>query len=112
MSDTSKLDAIADAIKATGTQRAGQTISDKTLEERQKIAERDRTLEAAGFAEEIIKWLNERFNEREFDPAQRVFSVALATVNLREHLPEEKGGKALFDREAYRAKLYYDKNKD
>jgi hypothetical protein len=107
-----KFDEAVAAIKATGTQHDGTTVSDEAAAKRAKVAAAAAEQEAAAFTEEILKWLNDRFNERGFSAGQRVFSVALATVNLREGLPEDKGGKALFDQVAYEARVYYDKNKD
>lgn len=69
------------------------------------------TLAAAGFTEEIIEFLNRRFLELDFNPEQRIFSVALATVNLRQHFPTELGGKETFDTVAKTAWEYFDKNK-
>jgi hypothetical protein len=66
---------------------------------------------AAGFTEEILKFLNEKWNEQEFTPEQRIFSIALATVNLRQHFPENLGGKETFDAVAKTAWEYFDKNK-
>jgi hypothetical protein len=68
-------------------------------------------LAAAGFTEEIIAFLNKEWNEREFTAEQRIFSVALATVNLRQHYPANLGGKETFDAVAKTAWDYFDKNK-
>jgi hypothetical protein len=70
----------------------------------------DAVLEAAGFTEEIIRWLNKEWNEREFTPEQRIFSIALATINFRQHFPDAKGGVAKFDEVSSAAKQYYIKN--
>lgn len=66
---------------------------------------------AAGFTEEILAYLNEEWNDRGFTPEQRIFSIALATVNLRQHFPENLGGKTTFDDVAKKAWEYFDKNK-
>lgn len=71
----------------------------------------DHTLEAAAHAEDILRWLRNAWEARGFTPEQCVFAVALATINLRESLPEKLGGKELFDRVAAEAKRYYDANK-
>ncbi len=93
----------------------GQAMSAEQLKKAQEKMAADSAandmLEAAGCCEEVITYLNEVWNERGFTPEQRVFCIALVTVNLREHLPEDKGGKAMFDRVAYEAKKYYDSNK-
>lgn len=106
-----KADELLEQVKRDGTQRAGQTISSEHLARQNETAIKQSQLEAAAFAEKIIEWLNEQFLALDFDVQQRVFSVALATINLREHLPEEKGGKRAFDNIAYAAKQYYDENK-
>jgi hypothetical protein len=71
----------------------------------------DDVLEAAGFTEEIIAFLNTSWNEREFTPEQRIFSISLATINLRQHFPDTLGGKDTFDRVSKEAWEYFDKNK-
>lgn len=70
----------------------------------------DAVLESAAFTEEIIRWLNKEWNEREFTPEQRIFSIALATINFRQHFPESKGGVAKFDEVSGTAKKYYVQN--
>lgn len=92
----------------------GQTLDTTKLDKAQSAiataaAENDIT-EAAAFCEEIIKFLNAEWNAREFTVEQRVFSIALATVNLRQHLPEERGGKELFDAVSKTAWEYFKKN--
>lgn len=79
----------------------GQKMSEKNVEKAQatiaeSAAEGDQA-EAAEFAERIVAWLNEEWNDREFTLEQRIFSIQLAVINLRQHLPEDKGGKAYFD---------------
>jgi len=93
----------------------GQTMSD---ENRNKVAAEiaakaaaDDITEAAGFTEEIVAFLNTEWNKRGFTPEQRIFSAALATVNLRQHFPEERGGKEMFDTVAKTAWEYFAKNK-
>ena len=90
---------------------AGQTMSkDKQAKVQSRMvesAEKHDVEEAAGFCEEIIGWLNDSWNAREFTLEQRIFSIALATVNLREHFPDDKGGKELFDRVCSTAKEFY-----
>jgi len=96
--------------RATGDRVPGQEMS---AENKQKVQERlasaavDHQQEAAAFAEEIVAFLNEQWNDREFTAEQRIFSAALATVNLREHFPAEKGGKEVFDRVAHEAVQYF-----
>lgn len=102
----------ADEILAQATEKFdGQKMSPEKLEkaqgQRSADIARDHQQEAAAFTEEIVRWLNEEFNAREFTPEQRIFSVALATVNLRQHFPVEKGGTAKFDEVAHEAKQYY-----
>jgi hypothetical protein len=72
---------------------------------------------AAGFTEEILHYLNQVWNERSFTPEQRVFSIALVTINLRESIPDKfpggtPGGKEMFDRVCAAAREYYDQHKD
>lgn len=94
---------------------AGQSMSDDNRNKASAAiaaaAAEDDTQAAAGFTEEILAYLNEKWNERGFTPEQRVFSIALATVNLRQHFPDSMGGKATFDIVAKTAWEYYDKNK-
>jgi hypothetical protein len=89
----------------------GQTMSkDKMAKVQERIAdgaEKRDVEEAAGFCEEVVKYLNLEWNDRAFTPEQRIFSIALALVNLREHFPEDKGGKEFFDRVCSTAKEYW-----
>jgi hypothetical protein len=102
-------------LKGRSVKVEGQTMSE---DNRRKAAaaiaaqgaEAD-ILAAAGFTEEIIAFLNKEWNTREFTPEQRIFSVALATVNLRQHYPAELGGKDTFDGVAKSAWEYFDRNK-
>ena len=99
----------------------GQTMS----EERREKAEQLHRAQAAAldseaatvFTEEIIAYLNRVWNERNFTPEQRIFSMALTTINLRETVPDKfpdgtPGGKEMFDRVCASARKYYDENKD
>lgn len=92
----------------------GQTVSAERLEKMQgKIASQsaeDHFLEAAGFTEDLVKFLAGEFVQRGFTPEQGVFSVVLALVNLRETFPEKNGGKQTFDRVYKDAVEYYRKN--
>jgi hypothetical protein len=103
---------LLEAIQKHGTRHDGQTVpADKRAQLAERVAVqsgRDHQLEAAAFCEEIIAWLNAEWNAREFSPEQRIFSIALATVNLRQHFPAERGGKVLFDNVAHEAWKYYD----
>lgn len=91
------------------------TRSPENLATAQKVLEaktsREHTLEAAGNAEEVIRYLQEAWGERGFTPEQCVFALALVTINFRESTPEKFGGKAMFDRVCGEAKAYYDANK-
>lgn len=115
MSDKTRSDAqaIIDQIKEKFD---GQTMSEENKAKVQaqmlETAGEIDVAEAAGFTEEIIKWLNQEWNDREFTLEQRIFSIALATVNLRNHLPEEKGGKQKFDEVARAAWEYYNSNRN
>lgn len=71
----------------------------------------DHALEAAGNAEKIIALLNAQWGEQGFTPEQCVFALALATINYREGMPAQYGGKAMFDRVAAEARKYYDANR-
>lgn len=106
-----KADELLKQVKETGVKHDGQQVSPEHLQAQVERATQASQLEAAAFAEEIIKWLNDEFIARGFDVNQRVFSVALATINLRENLPADKGGKAAFDSIAYSARVYFDENK-
>jgi hypothetical protein len=92
----------------------GQKMSPKKLEQAQekmaKRTEQDYLLEAVTFTEETIKWLNEEWNSREFTAEQRVFSLALTFVKLRETFPADKGGIDKFEEVANSAAAYYVKN--
>lgn len=100
-------------LEMAKNQVVGQTISAENLEKAQKrIAEEGATndqQEAAAFCEELIAWLNEQFLAREFTAEQRIFAVSLATINLRQHFPEDKGGKEYFDRISKTAWEYFAK---
>lgn len=71
----------------------------------------DTALEAASNAEDIITMLQQEWGSRGFSPEQCVFALALATINLRELMPEDFGGKAMFDKVAHEAHKYYEANK-
>jgi len=96
---------------------AGQTMSKAQLEKAeilraQQVVAAD-TAAAAEFTEEIIAYLNQRWIEQNFTPAQRIFSLALTTIDLREHIPEKfpdgsAGGKEVFDEVCVFAREYYD----
>jgi hypothetical protein len=106
----------ADKILETRSTRVeGQAMSEanrlKAVNDIAAKAAADDIAEAAGFTEEIIAFLNEKWLERDFTPEQRIFSVALATVNLRQHFPDHLGGKETFDAVAKTAWEYFDKNK-
>lgn len=92
---------------------AGQKLSGERLERAQKTldatAAAEHTKEAASLAEEIITWLTSSWAERGFTHPQAVFSIALATINLRETYP---AGKDEFDAIASQARAYYDQHKD
>lgn len=93
----------------------GQTMDEdkrrKAADEIAKQAALNDIMEAAGFTEEIVAFLNNAWNERDFTPEQRIFSISLATINLRQHFPETLGGKETFDRVSKEAWEYFDKNK-
>ena len=93
----------------------GQTRSPENLEAAKKVLEKlstDRVTEAAGNAEEIIRYLTGLWDAEGFTPDQCVFALALVTINFRETLPDKFGGKEMFDRVAAEARRYYDANKD
>lgn len=71
----------------------------------------EHALEAAAFAEDTLKWLQREWGERGFSPEQGIFALALATINVREGVPAEHGGKEKFDDVAEEARKYYDANK-
>jgi hypothetical protein len=105
----------AKIIEKASTSIPGQEMSD---DRRQKAAAEiaaqavlNDMMEAAGFTEEIIAFLNTSWNERDFTPEQRIFSISLATINLRQHFPDALGGKDTFDRVSKEAWEYFDKNK-
>lgn len=102
-------------LEKRSTRLDGQTMSEdnrkKVASEIAAKAAEDDIIEAAGFTEEIVDFLNKEWNERGFTPEQRIFSAALATVNLRQHFPEERGGKEMFDAVAKTAWEYFAKNK-
>jgi hypothetical protein len=100
-------------VKQHGTRHEGQTMSEaKRAEVAERVAvqaEHEHVLEAAAFCEEAIAWLNEQWNAREFTAEQRIFSIALLTINMRQTFPPERGGKDLFDRVSHEAWDYYQK---
>lgn len=71
----------------------------------------DHALEAAANAEDLIAMLQQEWANRGFSPEQCVFALALITINFREGVPPEFGGKEMFDRVAAEARKYYDANK-
>lgn len=83
----------------------------KKQEELKANADSEARQEASQEAEQMIKLITARWSQLGFTPEQCVWSLALATINFRESVPESFGGKAMFDRVAYEAKQYYDKNK-
>lgn len=93
----------------------GAAMSPETVDKARKIIEaramNEHALEAAAQAEDIIRWLQQEWASRGFSPEQCVFAVALATINLRESMPEKYGGKEMFDRVAAEARAYYNANK-
>jgi hypothetical protein len=93
----------------------GVSKTPENLEKAQRIisagAMNDHSLEAAAHAEDVIRFLQAEWGERGFTPEQCVFSIALATINLREGVPEKYGGKDMFDRIAAEARKYYDANR-
>lgn len=105
----------AKILELAKEQVAGQAMSKETLEKaRKRLTEEatvDHTAEAAGFTEAIIAWLNKEWNEQEFTPEQRIFSIALATINLRQHFPADKGGTQFFDTVCREAQIYFAANK-
>jgi sulfur relay (sulfurtransferase) DsrC/TusE family protein len=99
----------------------GQTMSQAQLEKAERLrmeqAANIDTTAAAEFTKEIIVYLNQRWIELNFTPEQRIFSLALATIHLRECIPEKfpdetPGGKDMFDRVCVSAREYYDSHKD
>lgn len=71
----------------------------------------DHALEAAASAEDVIKYLQNAWAERGFTPEQCVFALALVTINFREGVPSQFGGKEMFDRVATEARKYFDANR-
>ena len=102
---------ILDQVKG---QFKGQEVKpEKLVEVMKKRAEqsgKEMQTEAAAFTEEIVKWLNDAWNEREFTPVQRVYSLALAYTNFQKAYPEDKGGPKEFDEIAAAAAEYYREN--
>ena len=116
-----QLGGAAEILAAAKEKVPGQTMSKEQLEKAaQRRAEQAAATDipaAAGFTEEIVAWLNQAWNDRDFTPEQRIFSLALATINFRETVPdkfpdETPGGKAMFDRVCGAARTYYDQHKD
>lgn len=93
----------------------GVAMSDAQLAKAKRTIEassmNEHALEAAGYAEEIVKLLTTDAKNRGLSPEQVVFAIALATINYRESAPEILGGKTMFDRVAHEAYLYYTANK-
>ena len=99
--------------KATGQFKGQEVKPEKLKEMMKKRAEqsgKEMQAEAAAFTEEIVKWLNDAWNEREFTAIQRVYSLALAYTNFQKSYPEDKGGPKEFDEIAAAAIEYYREN--
>lgn len=93
----------------------GQSRTPESLAAARRIIDRltvDHVAEAAGNAEEVIRHLTATWQAEGFTPEQCVFALALVTINYRETIPDTLGGKAMFDRIAGEARIYYDANKD
>jgi hypothetical protein len=101
----------AQLLQMAGRAVAGQVMKPEALAKAQRRMAEDAaahdTREAAAFCEELIAWLNAEWIARSFTPEQRIFSMSLATINLRQHFPEERGGKDLFDRVSKAAWEYF-----
>jgi len=67
--------------------------------------------EAAANAEEIVRTLTGMWGQIGMTPEQCVFALALATINFRETVPDNYGGKEMFDRVCHEAYRYYQANK-
>jgi hypothetical protein len=107
------LDKAAEDFLGTKTpkQMSGQTTDAGDRQKKLAAATAAEGLQrAAVFTEEIINWLNKRALELDLDPEQRIFAVALATINLRQNFPAERGGKDFFDKVSRSAWEYYDVN--
>lgn len=111
----------ADQLLAGATKAVGQTMSTAQRAKAAQMSVAQATVldtqAAATFTEEIVAYLNEVWKVRDFTPEQRIFSIALATINLRETVPETfpdgtSGGTEMFDRVCAAARAYYDKHKD
>jgi hypothetical protein len=77
----------------------------KAAEAQDKIlANVNHVMEADVCAQEILELLPRLWAERGLSPEQSVFSIAMATVHLREKFP---GGKQRFDEVAREAHLHY-----
>lgn len=93
----------------------GQARTGDRLEAQRKAIERlspDRVAEAAANTHEIIRLINAAWQEAELSLEQCVFALCLATINYRNTMPEQHGGKEAFDHIAVEAQEYYDRNKD
>jgi hypothetical protein len=88
---------------AENVEKTRQTIAASAMNEH--------ALEAAANAEDIIRHLGEQWGDRGFTPEQCVFALALVTINYRESVPAQYGGKEMFDRVAAEARKYYDANR-
>jgi hypothetical protein len=110
----SDADEMLKAAQTKGDQVKGQAMSQEKLDKAQGAISRqsaeEHQIEAASFTEETIKWLNTEWNDREFTPEQRIFSISLALVNFRNHFPEDKGGKEFFDKISKTAWEYFAAN--
>jgi hypothetical protein len=93
----------------------GVTMSDAARQEVQKRIDartaNDHLLEAAKEAEDLVRLMVGRWQERGFTFEQGTFALALATINFRETAPEKNGGKEAFDLVAHEAHVYYHANK-
>jgi hypothetical protein len=98
--------------KMSKEQLSGQRLSDDKVAKLQQTisarSENEHLLEAAQATEDTLTWLRATWGNRGFTREQAVFSIALATINLRETFPE---GKDAFDAIAGEARKYYDLHK-
>lgn len=107
MSDKPRRSAAQEIIDSVRGSVAGQAISGDRLEKARKnivtqSANAD-TAAAAEFCERIVQWLGEEWDKRAFTLEQSVFSIALATINLRQNFPEPAGGSPEVRKKAFDA---------
>jgi isopentenyl diphosphate isomerase/L-lactate dehydrogenase-like FMN-dependent dehydrogenase len=98
---------IAQASMKVDGQATPANLLDAAQAKRAAEVETHDQQEAAQFCEDTIEWMRNEVAVRGLTPEQLFFAVSLVTINLRNHFPQEKGGKELFDSVSKKAWEYF-----